>query len=58
MISMVFIFIVLTLAIAVIHREWAPSSKEERSSVIKYLSKGAIFASVAFVFLFVIVNVF
>ena len=58
MIGMVLIFVLLTLVIALVYGAWSSSSKEERSLVLKALGKGALFASIAFAILFVIVNVF
>lgn len=58
MIHMVLIFVALTLVVALVYGAWSASDKEERSLVLKALGKGAMFASIAFVILFVIVNVF
>ena len=58
MIGMVGIFLVLIGAIALVYNAWSTCSNEERGFVLKALFKGAVFASIAFAILFVIVNLF
>jgi hypothetical protein len=58
MIGVAIIFFVLTVAIALGYGAWKASDKEARSLIVKSILKSALFASIAFVILFVIVNLF
>lgn len=58
MLHMIVYFVLLTLVIALVSGAWSYSNKEERVFVLKALFKGAVFASIAFVILFVVVNLF
>ena len=58
MVGMVGIFLVLIGAIALVYNAWSTCSKEERALVLITLIRGAVFASIAFAILFVIVNLF
>jgi hypothetical protein len=58
MIGVVILFIALTVIIAIAYGLWDGTDKEGRSFILKALFKGGLFASIAFVILFVIVNVF
>ncbi len=58
MIGMVILFIALTVIIAIAYGLWDGTDKEGRSFILKALFKGAMFASIAFAILFVVVNVF
>jgi len=58
MIGMAMVFVVLTITIAVMVGAWVDAGKEERSSVLKGMFKGAVFSCIAFAILFVIVNLF
>jgi hypothetical protein len=58
MLGVAIIFFVLTVVIALGYGAWKASDKEARSFVIKGILKSALFASIAFVILFVIVNLF
>jgi hypothetical protein len=58
MIGMAFIFSVLIVVIAFTYNMWSQAGKEERAFVLIALFKATVFASIAFVILFVIVNLF
>ena len=58
MLSMIIVFIALTVCVAFAYGAWSEIGKDERKFVLKALGKGALFASIAFAILFVIVNLF
>ena len=58
MIGMSIIFFLLTVSIAAVYAIWTASTKELRAFVLRTLFKGAVCAALAFIFLFVIVNIF
>ena len=58
MIGMAVVFSVLAAGLAFMYNVWSEAGKEQRALVLKGLFKCAVFASIAFAILFVIVNVF
>ena len=55
---MIFIFLALTIVIALISGGWKAADRDEKLFVVKTLAKGAFFASIATGILFVIVTLF
>jgi len=58
MIGMAVIFCVLIGVIAFTYKMWSDAGKEERAFVLIAMFKAAVFASIAFAILFVVVNLF
>jgi hypothetical protein len=58
MMGMAVIFSVLIGVIAFTYNMWTEAGKDERALVLKGLFKCAVFASIAFAILFVVVNLF
>jgi hypothetical protein len=58
MIGMAMIFFFLTVILALIYGAWKAADKEVRYFILRGILKGALFSSIAFAILFVIVNVF
>jgi hypothetical protein len=58
MIKAITAYAILTVTVSLAYSMWISSTKPERHSVLKCLGMGSVFASIAFVLLFIFVNVF